>query len=74
MIEVLKMSVLIMVFFITFTFQFAHAQTRISLAASQTMADDWKRGEMRTIEMSNSFDTRQQFKIDTLRVSRRKGL
>ncbi len=49
--------------------QFVHAQTRISLAASQTMADDWKRGEMRTIEMSNSFDTRQQFRIDTLRVS-----
>ncbi len=46
-----------------------HAQTRISLTASQTMADDWKRGEMRTIEMSNSFDTRQQFRIDTLRVS-----
>jgi hypothetical protein len=42
--------------------------TRFSLTFMQMMAEDWKQGKCQTFELSNSFDGRYEYKIDTLEI------
>ncbi len=45
--------------------------TRFSLTFLQMMAEDWKLGKLQTFELSNSFDGKYEFKIDTLEIDTR---
>ena len=42
--------------------------TRFSLTFMQMMAEDWKQGKRQTFELSNSFDGKYDYKIDTLEL------
>jgi len=44
------------------------SQTQLSLSFSQTAVDDWKQGKRQTFEISNSLDSKLNFKIYTLCV------
>ncbi len=65
--EILE-KILIIFFLLIFSNINIFPQTQLSLSFSQTAVEDWKQGKRLTFEISNSLDSKLNFKIDTLCV------
>jgi hypothetical protein len=62
------MRVLCILLILFANFQTALPKTRLTLAFSQSAADDWKQGESQTLELCTKINSEYEFSIDTLRV------
>ncbi|OGU12408.1 MAG: hypothetical protein A2X61_04610 [Ignavibacteria bacterium GWB2_35_12] len=52
-----------------FLFSYTYSQTTFSLSLSQSAINDWRTGEVKSIELASSFDTKNLLRLDTMLIN-----